>query len=371
VTRLCYVIPTLERGGTETQLLHLIRGLASDHAITVLLAKGGGDLVDDARSAGARLRELNLRSGWDLRQGFTLRRLISEIEPDIVHTFLFGFDLATNRAARRCDVPVVISSRRELATWMKPRHLHLQCKANAFADCIVANSRAAADYACQREGGDPARYLVIYNGIHADDFVTRTDPGLAKETLGIPRDAPVLGMVANFSPVKDHRLFLDAAKLLTDNISDLHLLLVGKGALEATIGARIAELGLSRRVTRVNARGDIAECYAAMDVVALTSQVEGFPNALMEAMAAGKPVVAPIVGGVPELITDGETGRLVATRKPSDFADAIVRLLTDRQTPRRMGRSAAHHVRQTFTVERLVEAHRSLYADLLAQNGVG
>lgn len=365
--RISYVIPTLNAGGTERQLVYLLKGLVHDHELSVVCTRTAGDLAGEIRRLGVVVRELPGWGGWD----FTVRRRVRQVfrshRPDILHTFLFGFDLPVNRAARETGVPVLVSGRRELADWMRPRHLRMQRMANRYVDCIVANSRAVAEFAREREGIDPELVRVIHNGVDADSFVSRMGPEALRQRYNLPKSRHVVGMVANFSPVKDHELFLSVAEELMRRRSDLHFLLAGKGPLRESVVQKVYARNWEDRFTVTWAIAELADVYALMDVCVLCSKREGFPNALIEAMAAGTPVVAGAVGGIPELIQDGVTGRLVETRRPEVFADAIAGLLDDAAERTRLAGRASAYVREHLTVDRMVDAYRALYAELLAR----
>jgi glycosyltransferase involved in cell wall biosynthesis len=366
--RICYVIPSLNAGGTERQLGYLLKGLVGDHELTVVCTRTAGDFAGEIRRLGVVVRELPGWGGWD----FSIRRRIRHVfrahRPDILHTFLFGFDLPVNRAARETGVPVLISGRRELAEWMKARHLRMQRMANRYVDCVVANSNTVADFAREREGVDPELVRVIHNGVDADSFVSQTDATMLRQRYNVPEKRHVVGMVANFSPVKDHDLFLSIAGELARRRSDLHFLLVGTGPLRNAFTQKVYARNWQDRFTITSAVVELADLYALMDVCVLCSKREGFPNALIEAMAAGKPVVAAAVGGIPELVEDGVTGRLVGTRDPRAFADAIAGLLEDAGERMRLAAHARAYVREHLTVERMVSAHRALYTELLARS---
>ena len=365
--KICYVIPSLGMGGTERQLVHLVRGLARDFDISVVCTRLEGALAGDVRKAGANVRVVPVSSGWDFRFRGRLGRFLCTHRPEILHTFLFGFDYFANKAARDAGVPVVISSRRQLATWKKPRHVFIQRRANRHVDAIVANSRAVAEFAASQESADPALYRVIPNGINPSEFIATPDLHVLRLRYKIPFHRRVVGIVANFSPVKDHRLFVATARELLRRRADVHFLMVGDGPLVAAIEKAIQAGGAADCFTRISTVSEVPDLYALMDVSVLCSEVEGFPNAVLESMAVGKPVVAPAVGGICELIRDGETGRLIQTRNPADFADAISALLDDPDSACRMGKRAADEISAKYTVTAMVDAYRALYAELLAR----
>lgn len=369
--RLCYVIPTMGVGGTEQQLCRLARILAGEFEVSILCTQHDGSLAGDVRRAGVYLHVLDgwsVLRGWDVRMRGKLRKHFRAHRPDIVHTFMFGFDLAANRAARDTGVPVVISSRRELATWKRPRHLRIQRKANELVDAIVANSRAVAEYSAQQEGCELSRYLVIPNGIDADAYVSGALPADVRNRYHMPAEGPIIGIVANFSPVKDHALFVASAHALLRQRPDAHFLMVGAGPTRLDSMRSIRAQGLERHFTQVSTVSEIADLYRIMDVFVLCSKVEGSPNAIMEAMAAGVPVVGAHVGGIPELIKDGVTGRLVPSREPRDFANAIASLLENPEMARDIAARAGERIRAEFSVERMAASYRELYNQMLVRS---
>ena len=366
MTRICYVIASLSVGGTERQLTELIHGLALDHDQIVVCTRGGGVLAGDVRRAGVDVHILDTKTAWDPSLFWKLRKLFQKHRPDIVHSFMSGFDLTANLAARNARVPVVVSSRRELAMWMKRRHRLMQNWANRCVDCIVANSRAVVQYVVENEKVDPSLFRVIPNGIRAGAFVSHTDRHDLLLRHRIPFHHRIIGIVANFSPVKDHALFVQTAELLIKRRADVHFLMVGSGPLVGAIEGLIDERGMGSSFTRVAAFAEMPDLYALMDVSVLCSKAEGCPNVIMESMAAGRPVVAADVGGVAELVRDGDTGRLIRSRSAGDFADAIEWVLDHPDESRAMAERAGQFVRTELTGERMIESYRRLYAELLA-----
>lgn len=363
--RIAWVIPTMRVGGSEIQLLHLMKGLINEFEMTLICTRSEGALIGDARRAGAYVRVLDAPSGWDFRVQGRLQHIFQSHTPHILHTYLSGFDLFANRAARKVGVPVIISSRRELATWQQGRHRFMQRLANRHADCIVANSEAVADFAARQESEPADRFRVILNGVEPDRYVSSIPPEQIKTRFRLPPHTMVVGMVANFSPVKDHRLFIDMADRILKQRQDVHFLLVGTGALVDRMRELIRKRRQESFFTRIGTVGEVADLLSVMDVAVLTSRMEGFPNALIEAMSAHRPCVAPTVGGIPELITHGATGRLLDQRTPEAFANEVLALLADPDERARLGRAAGAWVREHLPMERMVDQHRLLYHELL------
>lgn len=368
--RILFAIPSLEPGGTERQLLYLLRALHTEHELAVLYTRRAGAWEADAR-AYAELNVLQSRGGWDFRQQTLALPILKQFRPDVVHTFLFGFDFWMNRAARAAGVPVVVSGRRQLARWKKARHVQLQRVSNRLVDAIVANSHAVAQFAANQEGRPLADYRVIPNAIDIAAFARQANMAALRRRYGIPREKRVVGMVANFSPVKNHALFLAVAGELLKTRSDLHFLLVGSGPLRETIRRKVAARGWADRFSLVSQPSpeELSGLYQMMDAHALTSHEEGSPNVLLEAMAAGTPVVAHAVGGVPELIEDGVTGSLVPAEDAAAFARAIAHTLDNGGRASERAAAAAARVRDRHTLSALASAHVALYTELLSAAG--
>ncbi len=359
--RVCYVIRSLDVGGAPIQLLRLLRELARDHELTVVCTGKAGSLRAEAERLGAVVHEAGLSVSWDPRTTRRLVGLFRNHRPDVVHSMLQGMDWFACRAAQLTGVPVAVSSRREMADQLTPRQLRWQRRANQLVDAIVANSQAVATDAIKHEQAPPSLFRIIPNGVDT----TLPEPDEPFE-LPFPKGAPVIGMVANFVPVKDHALFLQMARILAAARKDLCFLLVGRGPLRAKVVQDIAESGMADRFHVAQTARATAATYRAMARLVLTSRSEGCPNAIMEAMAVKVPVIAGAVGGVPELIADGVTGRLVRSRDPEDFAAAVLASIEDSDAPA-MAARAQEMVRDERSVERMAAAHRRLYAELLAE----
>ncbi len=363
--RVCYVIPSLAEGGTERQLLYLAEGLAEKWDQTILCTGALGEWAAAAAKF-ASVKTLNCRGGWDIRAYSRALAAFRAARPDVVQTFLSGFDFWINKAARRTGVPVVVSARRELADWMRPRHLFMQRAANRYVDAIVANSHAVLEYARIRERL-PAhiRTDVIYNGVPAAQRSSDAGRADARRKLNIAADCLHVGMVANFSPVKDHALFLDIADQLSRSRGDVHFLLTGTGPLRDSIAQEVEVRGLYDRVHLLGPDVGVGTAYAAMNLFVLTSKVEGCPNVVLEAMAHGLPVVAGRVGGVPEIVRDGDTGVLVDSRDPREWSRVIESIMSVPDRRIMLGTAGHARVASEFAVEKMTSAYDALYRSLL------
>jgi len=363
--RIAFVIPSLEPGGTERQLTYLVKGLAAEWEILLVCTSQLGAWAEEVAKH-ARVESLGLANGWDPRMYTKLRRIFADFRPDVVHTFLFGFDYWANRAARRSGVRVVVNARRQLPHWKRGRHVWWQRRANRLADAIVANADVVARYCAEQERESFERYTVIHNGIDAAAWESTSSKEQARAAFGISGDVKVVGIVGNFGPEKDHRLFMDVVDWLTRKHDDVRFVIVARGAMPEALQNKSRSLRESGKLKHVDGTGiSMPDVYRALDVSVVTSFAEGFPNVVIESMAASVPAVASRVGGIPEAIRDGETGVLVEDRTVQNFAHAISGLLDDPERWARMADAARADVAERFSLPRMVDAYHNLYTGLL------
>jgi glycosyltransferase involved in cell wall biosynthesis len=243
----------------------------------------------------------------------------------------------------------VVTTRLSMGYWYSPKQMLWVRFLNRYSHRVVANSEGARRLTVAAEGVAPDKVDVIYQGVDTERFSPeRAKPG-ACAALGIPAGAPVVGIVANLRPVKDHELFLRAAALVAARVPQAAFLLAGRGELQPALEALAGELGIRDRVFFTNGEGDIVDYLGEMAVGCLTSHSEGFSNAILEYMAMGLPVVATDVGGNAEAM--GDTGFLVRERTPEAFAAPVIRLLEDAGLRAEMGRRGRERCRSRFAID--------------------
>jgi glycosyltransferase involved in cell wall biosynthesis len=271
-------------------------------------------------------------------------------------------------AARLSGVKVIAAQRhlrlsdRRIHDW-GTRYIH------KLANRVLVNAEGVREYIMKMGSVAPGKIVVIHNGLDAPADTRalrdRRRANLLAE-LGLGADARIVGSVAGLKPVKGHRYLLEAvAKVMTAD-ARIHLVLVGKGELHDEIAAQAAELGIGAKTHLLGHREDSAQMAAAFDVAVLASLSEGLPNSVMEAMAAGAPVIATAVGGVPELIEDGETGFLVPPASPEAIAERIEYALSHVDLTGLIAMRGRRFVTHRFGMERMVAAVESLYDEVIA-----
>jgi glycosyltransferase involved in cell wall biosynthesis len=236
--------------------------------------------------------------------------------------------------------------------------------ASSLTDRVVAVSEDARAVVVDVEGVDPARVVTILNGVDTDEFRPGGDPREARARLGVPAEGFHVGCVARLSPEKDHATLLAAFARFRAGRPDAHLTLVGGGALRPALVGEAARLGLAGAVTFAGTQADVAALLPAFDVFALSSRTEGISLTLIEAAAAGIPLVATRVGGNAEILGEDEAGFLVPPGEPGALAAALERV-AGRPDRAELGRRGRARVVSRFGIDRMARAYGELYAELL------
>ena len=373
-----YVIGTLDRGGAERQVMELATRLDRKRfAAHVFCLSVGGPMQPEVKAAGIPVTVIGFRGfrifsrpwrpwvGW--RGMIRLVQALRAVRPTIVHGYLFWAYILGTIAARLTRVPIVIASRRGLGTFKagQAHYLLLERWTNAMTDLWVANSEAVRQDTARQEGVDPARIRVIPNGVDPDRFAGTPDRRAVRRRLGLPEAGPLILTVSNLIHYKGHGTLFEAVPLVTRIHPTARFLLAGDGPIRPEIERRIAGADLAESVRLLGERDDVPDLLRAADLLVHPSDEEGFPNAILEAMAAGLPVVATRVGGTPELVVDGVTGILVPPRSPADLAAAVSRLLADPGLARRLGTAGRERAVREFPLGRMVERTEALYTEVL------
>lgn len=355
-------VNSLETGGTERQFYELARAFREARVpvrLGCLQKKGAfvdgvGELSEFPLGGSLYLWtsiQSRLRMARDLRK-FGIR---------VAHSFDFYANLMMIPAARLARVPAVIGSHRQLGDLLTPAQFSAQLAAFRMCDRVVCNSQAAADRL--REAGLRERTLaVIGNALPLEAFAD-TAPALPR-VAGRLRVGVIARMNAEY---KNHRGFLRAAARLKQNTAEVEFVLVGDGPLRSGLEREVIDLGLQGRVQFLGDRRDIAAVLASLDLTVIPSISESLPNAMLEAMAAGVPVVATAVGGNCEL---GGNGRALLVRANDEqaLADGMARLLGDKRCRLAMAAEAKDFVRANYSSEHIREQYEALYTEVLERN---
>ncbi|HEY7676706.1 MAG TPA: glycosyltransferase [Candidatus Methylomirabilis sp.] len=373
-----YVIGSLNVGGSERHILHLVSRLERTRfAPMICCLYETGPLYSLAQAQGVPCLCLHMRRTgtflvtlWCVVRGAAqLIRFMRRERVAIVDAYLFLAYVIAIPCAWLARVPVRIAQPRNLRTVKPPlpgRRL-LERVVNRLVTLVVANSQAVAEDTMDDEGLPAHRIAVIRNGVE----IPEERSGERVRPPGLPAGGRIMVCVANLRQGKGHPDLLAAAADVLPRFPDVSLALVGEGNLRAGIEEAVARYGLDARVRLLGRRDDVPALLAAADLFVLPSHEEGLPNALLEAMAHGVPVIATAVGGTPEAVEDGVSGLLVPPRDPGALAKAMTALLSDPPAARRLGQMGRARVARSFTLDRMVKETEDLYCALLNKPGRG
>jgi glycosyltransferase involved in cell wall biosynthesis len=305
---------------------------------------------------------------WAIEGLIYLYKELKQWQPDIVQTLLPTSDMIGRSIGRIAGMPTIVSSIRTHNLDKPWWQLFLDRRTARWACRVVFNSREAVPFALANEGVTEEQVVYIVNGARISPAKPDAKTAALRAELGLPhRNPKVLGMVARLHPQKGHIDLLRAFALVLKEVPETILLVIGDGALRKTLEHETARLGISDQVRFLGDRSDVLDLLFVIDLYVHTSLFEGMPNAVMEAMAAARPVIATAVDGTKELIINNQTGWLVEPGHPAVLAARIIFALRHPETARQMGLAAAERVKVHFSIDRMIAAYHSLYQTLVLE----
>lgn len=374
--RVAHLITTLDVGGAETAMSRVVANLDRDRFASLVIGlTSAGPVGARLRESGIEVTSLGMRRGWPSPRGLAaLVRRLRAWRPDVLQTWLYHADLLGTVAAPLAGVPrLVWNLRSSDMQWEHYRRLSAWTQracalASRRPDVVVVNSEAGRAHHAEL-GYRPARWCVIPNGVDATTF--RPDPVArldVRRELGLDPAAELVGLLARLDPMKDHASFVAAAGQLAEHRAGVHFVLAGPGVHAGASEFAALPESLRGRLHLLGTRSDVPSLMAALDVCALSSISEGFPNVLAEALACGVPCVSTDVGAAREIV--GDHGAIVPRADPAALARGLQRVLDLAPDARAaLSRSARAHVLARFSLSRCVRAYEAMYGEL-AQRAV-
>lgn len=361
--RLCVVHVDSERdfSGGEVQVFLLMAGLGKCGWRNVLVCREGSDAAAEARSRGIEVRYASMRGELDLPSIASLCGAIRASGGDLVHLHTGRATWLGGLAARLARVPAITTRRmdRPVASGWRTRLVYERLMRH-----VVAISPAVANR-LQEGGVPPSRISVIPSAVDPSDLRARRSRDEVRRELGAPVEGPVLLTLAWLVRRKGLDVLLRALEILAgENLRPL-LWIAGEGAERPTLEALGDRLGLAAQVRFLGRRADRADLLGACDLVVVPSRSEGLGVAALEAMAAGRAVVASAVGGLAEAVVHGRTGLLVPPDDPAALARGLGEALRDPALREALGREGPRRVAEAFSAEQMVESYVRLYGSVL------
>jgi L-malate glycosyltransferase len=371
--RVLYTVNRMDVGGSQTHLLQVLRLLDRRRFEPMLCCLSGqGALLETATQTGTTVVSVGLgglKSPAALGALVRLTRFMRRERIDVVHNYLLRANLVGTLAARAAGIPVTLTSKRGC----HERHgLELASArlSNRLADCVTTNANAVRTFVHDNEGCPLEKMVVIPSGIDTDHFAP-LPLNDAKERLGLPADRPTVGIVTRNRVRKGVEEFVRAMAAVRERLPDASAVVVGELSLDDGLSGLVHTLGLDGHLHVLGPRSDMPEVLSAFDLFVLSSHDEGMSNAILEAMAMQKPVVATDVGGTSEVVQHGRTGLLVPPKDPAALAQAISQILAaPQESAAAMGARGRAVVVERFSARAMVRQMEDLYTHLLQARGL-
>ncbi len=382
--KILHLITTVEEGkgigGAENLLLSMLdkidksefKFIVAYHLPTRLKKELGRTKVEQLfKEKGTEVELFATRSKFDLLAIIKLINLIREKNIDIVHAQQPRLDFLGSIAAKLAGVPVVITRHLSMARFPINRfkrqiyQLFDSLVTARLADKIITVSKEIASDLIKTQRVSPNKIKVIYNGIDPGKFSRQTDEkrSIRKEfKLG---KCQLVGIIARINIQKSHQYFLEAVSYIVKIMPQVKFLIVGDGPLKADMEKLAKKLGIDSWVIFTGYRTDISQIISELDIIVLSSLTEGLPVVFLEAMAMSKPVVSFNVGGVSELVIDGQTGILVPLKDSSGLAKAIIKLLKNKEEATGMGMAGWKRLDEKFSLEQMVRGYEEVYVEII------
>ncbi|ETX01917.1 MAG: hypothetical protein ETSY1_05550 [Candidatus Entotheonella factor] len=365
--QVAHVVRDFSHGGMENGVANLVNhhDPSRVQGTIYVLAKADDFFVQRVHDA-RRVVLLNRCQGNDPSVIWHLAHRLRQAQPDVVHTHGWGTLVEGGMAAKLARVPVWVHG--EHGTMETRRHnIWVQRIMWRLADQLLSVSENHRHALAHAIGAPVARIQAIPNGVALDRFGRQVDAAAWRQSFHIPADHVVIGSVGRLVEVKHYHHLITALAGLIHQRMPVSGVLIGDGPLRSALEEQAQSLGIAERVHFLGRREDVPSLLPLLDMFALTSRSEGMSNTILEAMASGLPVVATAVGGTPEMVIDGETGRLVPPRDPQALEAALAQLLADADQRRHMGRQARRRAETMFSLPVMIRAYEQLYEQLAGQ----
>jgi len=362
--KVLHLITSLEVGGAQHgMLLGLPRFDSDRYEHTVCSIMDRMQMAQQFRSAGIEVRTLGLSRKTDVSVALRLRSLLKELRPDVLHTYLLHANVLGRIIGRLTGVPAIIGSERTIGQARRWGRLATKLT-NPLTDAVEVNSEIGGKAIVSDLGVPSNKVELVRSGLDLAAFSASTKRADIRSELGLNDNHHLVTFIGRLRPVKGVEYGIKAFAVASVQHQNLRIALAGEGEQLGYLQDLTSQLGISENVTFLGVRNDLPDLLAATDSVLMPSLNEGFPRTAIEAMAAGKPVIATRVGGTPEAIIDGETGILVPAKDVEAMAAALSNLVDDTELQTRLGTAGRARAQQNYSLANYLSRLDRLYQQL-------
>lgn len=363
--RILHLIVELSIGGAQSALLRLLKHLDRQRFEPQVACyyNGDGVVARQIRANGIPVIDLGMSGKYRIDAFWRFYRLLRTQRPTILHTWMFHANISGRLIGKLAGVPLIISSERTMGQegifrrWVDRSTVGL-------TNSVVCVSQSVSRFAQDTIGLPVSKLTVIPNGIDLDQYDQLLSQGEARGKFNLPKEALIVGAIGRPRPVKGYLYLVEAFARLADTYPAACLVFIGNGPDRPNLIDKVRSLGLEDRVIFLDDQTDIPGLLPAIDILAVPSLYEGMPNVVIEAMAAGVPVVATNVGGTQEVIINGETGILVPPQDANALSEGISSLLQKPDLRRQIGLSGQQRAYKFYNIQNTVQQTQLLYDKL-------
>lgn len=354
-------------GGAERVINNLAASLDPARYRAVLCLFRQGWIQERSESRGIPTHIIPTHGMTDWRWAIRFRRLLKDEHVDLIHAHEFDANVQGAFVAAISGIPLVATVHGKHYFWEKLRR-RLAYRWVSRRATMVAVSEDLKQFIVEKVGVCSERITVLYNGVDVPPPPRKADIDACRKELRLPEEDQIVGVVGNLYPVKGHQYLIEGIPEVLKKCPNTSFIFAGRGQLETELKDQVFRLGLDKRVHFLGLRQDIPRILALLDVFVLPSLSEGLSMAILEAMMAGKPVIATRVGGNPEIVLDGETGFLVPPKDSQALAARLTTLLANREQATQFAGRGKRRAEGRFSLQTMVHAYQSLYDTCLRSN---
>lgn len=361
--KLIILTSVLDKRGAERMIMKLALGVDQDrYDVKVVCLRPQVPFLEEFKKQGIEVQVLGMERFFEFRPLRQLYRIFREEKVDVIHTHLYRDAVYGRPLARLAGVKGVISTLHNSYVWRSRSQLFLDRVTSVFADRITAVSDAVKRFAVEKEHIRAEKIVTVYNGIETGQFKTASRfRDTVRKELGVSPGEVMVGSMGELTRQKGYRYLLEAIPEILKTGNPVKFFIAGEGELKEPLIKQRDEAGLEEVVTFLGFRSDVPRLLAAFDIFVLPSIFEGLPVALIEAMAAAKPIVATDVDGNCEVIGRNAAGIAVESRNPKALAAALIKLIKDPELRDRMGTEGRNRADKLFSLKTMIARYQELY----------
>ena len=359
--KLLHLTTDSQMGGTEKMILAFMKKSSQDFYNILVILKKNGPLSKLASNIGIKTYSLNINNLWDLPKLYQLLKILKKEQPDILHTYLFHANIAGRIIGKLYGIKHILCGQRNIDPWRKWYHSYMDKLTSSFVQAYISNTQAGKKRLIEIEKISEEKIFVIPNGIEKHIPTGSFSKKTLRSRFNLPENAIILLHMGSFTKKKGQSFLVEAFISAAKTKENIHLLLAGDGPLREKVSGLASLSPISERIHFPGTLDNIYDVLPFCDLFIMPSLWEGMPNALLEAMASGIPIIASDVGGIPELVTDGIESLLVPPQNSQALAEKITFAIKHPERMKSLAQKAKEKAISQFSLQKMIERLEDFY----------